>query len=128
MMRLSLKILLLILLLPVLILQAQEPPLPLAVEYQEGLYILNGIPADVNELPQALLLISGRPGENYHAVWSPDGTKLAFIINADDEPNSGQSTLMVWDGGSELISLVEDARLEITINWTRDGRILYALN
>jgi hypothetical protein len=102
-----------LLVLPVMRLHAQELPAPLAVRYQGGLYILNDIPATEAELLPVLTPISVKGGSPaYYPVWSPDGTKLAYLDGG----------LKVWDGTQ---SIALEAGYPSLISWTADGRILY---
>lgn len=65
----------------------------------------------------------------YYATWSPDGTKLAYLVSADGEPFSDMKTLKIWDGtqSTEIVSNFQSPA-GLPINWTRDGKILYFVN
>src|SRR4051794_6123465 len=69
------------------------------------------------------VLVDNATTYDYSAVWSPDGTKLAYIISADGQTFSDMQTLKVWDGTqSTEITTNFKAASGIPINWTRDGK------
>lgn len=92
----------------------------LAYAQNDALYVQSGTDAPV--------LVEDTPNFSYAAVWSPDGTKLAYLVNGDGESASGLLTLKVWDGTQavEVVSNFE-AVIGLPINWTRDGKLLYAV-
>jgi hypothetical protein len=77
---------------------------------------------------EAPVLVDDTPNQSYAAVWSPDGTKLAYLVNANDQQFSDMKTLRVWDG-TQTIDVVSNINttLGLPINWTRDGKLIYSL-
>ncbi len=105
--------------------RAQASDVPLAVEVDGNLYVLNSWPASAETLAQSLTLISSGPSANYGAVWSPDGTLLAYAISAAN--TSVNDTLFVWDGTQAIELVTGFFGYEIPLSWTTDGRIVYTL-
>src|SRR5262245_19833114 len=83
----------LVLVLLALPLHAQDLPFKLAVVQLGALYELKTLPADESSVYGAMTLIHeqvpNNPAHDFRAVWSPDGTKLAY---------TAEQSLMVWDG------------------------------
>jgi len=102
--------------------QAQTSLPPLAVEYQGSLYVTNRLPASADDLPATLTLVNDTPTNDFSAVWSPDGTKLAYAVSPEGQSFSYHKALMVWDG-TQSIKLVDDFNANFPIGWTPDGRI-----
>src|ERR1043165_6092301 len=111
--RLGMLLFALLLMLPMVI-QAQDSPLPfpLAVEYQNKLYVMTSVPKSADDLPAALTFISDHVSDYYGASWSPDGTKLAFGNNS------------IWDGKQTF--QVAAGLSYLPGSWTADGQLLFA--
>ncbi|MCU0514095.1 MAG: hypothetical protein MUE40_16185, partial [Anaerolineae bacterium] len=120
-------LLLCVLLLPPVALAQPAPTIfPLAVVYEEALYVLAAPPTTPAAIPTEGVLLSDTPTYHYQAVWSPDGRWLAYTVSADGDSASPQKTLRVWDG-RQSIDLVTGTFGAFPIYWTRDGRIVYML-
>ncbi|MBI1276692.1 MAG: hypothetical protein GC179_01055 [Anaerolineaceae bacterium] len=106
-------LLFILLMLPVTLIQAQESPLPLplAVEYQDKLYLMTSVPRSAEDIPAALTLIGDQTDQYYGAEWSPDGTKLLY------------GSKNVWDG-SQTIQLSVGIPSGVPKSWTHDGQVL----
>jgi hypothetical protein len=91
----------------------------IAYGYSDALYVMN----PGGDTP---ILVDDAPSYDYSAVWSPDGTKLAYLVSADGQTYSEMRTLKVWDGtqSTEIVSNFKSTP-EMPINWTRDGKLLY---
>src|SRR5947208_2250730 len=109
-------LLFMLLMLPMMGIQAQESPLPfpLAVEYQGKQYVMKTLPHSVDDLPSSLTFIGDvSPDLYYGASWSPDGTKLIY---------GGK---YVWDGSQSSELPVSNLQSGAPISWTQDGQMLY---
>jgi DNA-binding winged helix-turn-helix (wHTH) protein/Tol biopolymer transport system component len=64
------------------------------------------------------------------AVWSPNGTRLAYVevhLATPDPPLYANSLLTRDANGGDLqVALNDDSRLRSALSWTADGRILFA--
>jgi hypothetical protein len=91
----------------------------IAYAHNDRLYVVN----PGGDTP---LIVDETPTYAYYAVWSPDGTKLAYLTSADGEAFSDMKTLKVWDGtqSTEIVSNFKSPA-GMPINWTRDGKLLY---
>lgn len=126
----SLKIILLLLcLLFPLTAQAQSGAdlFPMAVKHQDGLYVLNAMPgsADSAAVIAAATFLNNTPTYNYDAVWSPDGTKLAYTVSAGEGAFSAEKTIMVWDGTQSIEIVTARLNTGFPVSWTRDGLLVY---
>jgi len=70
--------------------------------------------------------VTSGPGRHFVPSWSPDGARIAYVLNLDDEP----SIWSVATDGSDPRNLTNDPRAgaELTSGggaWGRDGRIVY---
>ena len=58
-------------------------------------------------------------------AWSPDGTKIAYIVTIfDDDQFDGEIWLMDADGGNRQ-QLTDDSVDKISVSWSADGSSLY---
>lgn len=101
------------LMLPIMLTKAQDSPapLPLAVEYQDKLYVMTTMPKSADDLPAALTYVSDQLSDYYGASWSPDGKKLAY----------GRNT--IWDG-KQTYQVATDF-VYLSGSWTADGQLLF---
>ena len=65
-----------------------------------------------------------------HPVWSPNGTRLAYVeahLATPDPPLFANSLLTRDSNGGDLqVVLKDDSQLRSALSWTADGRILFA--
>ena len=71
--------------------------------------------------------VTSGPGGHTQPSWSPDGTRIAYVLDLDDE----SSIWSVAADGSDLRNLTNDPRTGADLTsgggaWGRDGRIVYA--
>src|SRR5690242_12078525 len=106
-------LLFILLMLPMMLTHAQDSPtpLPLAVEYQNKLYLMTTMPKSGDDLPGGLTFISDQLSDYYGASWSPDGSKLAFGSNS------------IWDGKQTY--QVAAGLVYLPGSWTADGQLLF---
>jgi hypothetical protein len=71
-------------------------------------------------------------GSIQHAVWSPNGTRLAYVethlATTQADPPQFANSLLTRDanGGDLPVVLKDDSRLRPALWWTADGRVLFA--
>ncbi len=68
--------------------------------------------------------LTGRAGNSWDGVWSPDGSRLAFYSDRD-----GVARLWVWDRATATVKRVSSATVRVYFmfespEWTPDGRAL----
>lgn len=112
----------LILAVPLLAQESGPATARLAYAYNDALYVLE----PGGDTP---LQVDATPTYSYFAAWSPDTTKLAYLVSADGEAYSDMKTLRVWDG-TQSVDVVANAKFatDIPVNWTRDGKIVYLID
>jgi hypothetical protein len=79
------------------------------------LYNLGGAPVQVNNPPN---------GGMFSTAWSPDGSKLAYVLY--DTQNVAQLMVTDMTGANPVILNSGGVEMEFPISFTADGRILYA--
>ena len=90
-----------------------------AREGYEDVWIMNADGSDPVNLTQ------GRQRHCANPVWSPDGTKIAYIGDVyDDGQYGGEIWLMDADGGNPQ-QLTDDSVAKISLSWSADGSKIY---
>lgn len=112
----------LILAVPLLAQESGPASTRLAYAFSDALYVLE----PGGDTP---LQVDVTPTYNYFAAWSPDTTKLAYLVSADGQPFSDMKTLKVWDGAAS-VDVVTNAKFatDVPVNWTRDGKLVYMID
>ncbi len=64
-------------------------------------------------------------GNDWIAVWSPDGTRVAF---SSDRGKPGSLFIQSVTGGGEAELVLENDQLSFPISWSQDGRYLFYEN
>ncbi len=115
--RLVFGLLLMLLALPVLAQQPQTPQIAF-------------INADTLQLATngTVTPLSDAPTYDYTAVWSPDGTLLAYAASAGDNAFSAEKTIFVYDGVTSQAVTTAQFNLGTGLSWTADGRLLYMVD
>jgi len=95
----------------------------------DGQYILiqkkyNGYAELFRALPDGsgLTRITTTGREKASAYYSPNGTKITFVQNFGGDT---YHIMVINSDGSNLLQLTNDSNMNLFVNWTPDGRILY---
>jgi Tol biopolymer transport system component len=65
--------------------------------------------------------LTSAPGSNWSAVWSPDGSRIAF---SSDRKHQGDVYVRASAGTGADEAITDEADQRIPIDWSRDGRFL----
>jgi Tol biopolymer transport system component len=76
------------------------------------------------ETGKAVRALTSTYAELHGAVFSPDGTKLAFIGYVDPERSAAELVVMAADGAPETRKVVTRGRIGWVPNWSPDGKQL----
>jgi dipeptidyl aminopeptidase/acylaminoacyl peptidase len=78
------------------------------------------------EAAELTQVTSGRYTES-EAQWSPDGSRIVFVSNREEDPDAGYETDL-WTvaaaGDASLRRLTSDRRVKSSPKWSPDGRII----
>ncbi len=81
------------------------------------------IPADSGEARQ----LTTNPGPDNGAVWSPDGSWIAYSSSDNKNSSADQNDLkVVKSAGGESVNLTKDLDYSVSnIEWSKDGKFIY---
>jgi hypothetical protein len=105
--------------LPVLAQETASLDQRIAFTRDHALYVLESgstEPTLIYEDPQQV--------QSYHAAWSPDGTKLAYMVESSPDVTA-PDILRVWDGSDSVDVVAALKPVGLPLAWTPAGDILY---
>ncbi|NMB88984.1 MAG: substrate-binding domain-containing protein [Chloroflexi bacterium] len=65
--------------------------------------------------------LTNHPGDDFNPAWSPDGSRIAFVSNRENEPDGGQFIYVMNADGSQVRQLTRENDSDWP-DWSPDGR------